>query len=446
MRRHTPLVAVLLLYLSCAGLWYLALPPIEGPDENGHHDYIRYLATFRRLPSELPPPGWNPNCWWHPPLYYAALAPILAARGTDNARIVTPVFNESRQLFGYYRVFLFDGPVTRPIETLYWLRLASAAFGLATVWLAFVALEFLLGSARQAGLVTSGLVLVPQFTSLSVSVTNDTLVTTLSALAVVLLLRLMRRGSTAPAVFVCGVVVGLAIVTKLNALCLVPMAAVGITLGDRRPSRTAGHLLLFGAGVTITSGWYFVRNWVLFGDPMGAAFKLQTMNSPEVQAQTHQWFDPYFVSVFPREILSTFWARFGWVAIPASRPVMALYAAVTLALLVAIGLYLRRVVRRSTVPAREREVAWTFVAGVASAVVMFVGLNLAWFAAQARLLYPALVPLLGLAAMGVRSLARDAQRWIPRPVMAVAVSLWLVAMAAAWLLTWRWALIALFAV
>ena len=446
MRRRGPLVAVLLLYLSCAGLWYLTLPPIEGPDENGHYDYVRYLATFRRLPSDIPPPGWNPNCWWHPPLYYAAVAPLLVAVGAEETRIVTPVFNESRQLFGYYRVFLFDGPITPPIQALYWLRLASVGFGLGTVWLAFLALEQLLDSARQAALATAGLVFVPQFTSLSVSVSNDTLVTFLSALAVVLLLRFMRGEATVRAALTCGLVVGLAIVTKLNAIYLVPMTAGGMAFCCRRPRAVGAHLFACGIGVALTSGWYFVRNWVTFGDPLGTAFKLRVIGSPQVQAQTHQWFDPYFVTVFPREVLSTFWARFGWVAIPASGPIMIFYAGVTLLLFVAIGLYLFRTIGRSGVPSRERQVAATLFTGVTFAVVMFVSLNLAWFSAQSRLLYPALVPTLALAALGVRSLAREARRWVPRRAIAVLASLWLVAMATAWLLTWRWALLALFAV
>ena len=68
---------------------------------------------------------------------------------------------------------------------------------------------------------------LPMFLFISASVNNDTLVVLLSSIALVMMVRIVQRDASRGFMVALGVVVGLACLTKLGALGLIPLAGHG---------------------------------------------------------------------------------------------------------------------------------------------------------------------------------------------------------------------------
>jgi D-alanyl-D-alanine carboxypeptidase (penicillin-binding protein 5/6) len=100
-------------------------------------------------------------------------------------------------------------------------------------------------------------------------VQNDTLALALGLLAIELALgRLVDRPTIRSSLLV-GAVAGLAVLTKLTAWAAV--AAIGAWLVWRHRGAALGPLLGFLAAAVAVSGWWFVRNIELYGDPTAAS-------------------------------------------------------------------------------------------------------------------------------------------------------------------------------
>ena len=71
---------------------------------------------------------------------------------------------------------------------------------------------------------------IPMFIFISASVNNDNLVILLSSVTLLMLVRIIQRGASRRFLVLLGVVIGLACLTKLSALGLVPMAGLALLL------------------------------------------------------------------------------------------------------------------------------------------------------------------------------------------------------------------------
>ena len=90
-RAHAPLFAILLIFLVLATVYNLSLPLFEAPDEADHFRFINWLADGRGLPDldgDLSEVGHEAV---QPPLYYAILAPIVAAIDTGDPEDIAPL-------------------------------------------------------------------------------------------------------------------------------------------------------------------------------------------------------------------------------------------------------------------------------------------------------------------------------------------------------------------
>ena len=76
-----------------------------------------------------------------------------------------------------------------------------------------------------------------------------------------------------------GLLLGFAVLTKTTALGLVPFALATLVIVGRRDSKRspafAAALGLFVVFVALT-GWWFVRNLILYGDPLAYGLMTQT--------------------------------------------------------------------------------------------------------------------------------------------------------------------------
>jgi len=375
-RSKSLVIPVLLaaLYGSTALLWFVITPPFEAPDENAHYDFIAFLATEHRLPdaSLATRASWNFQEWMQPPLYYVLIAPVVALVGPDrNTFILAPVNPNRPQEGGNSpRTFTWDGRRSRGIDAMFYARFASLLMGGLTVLLIYWAAARVL-PLDQAGLTAAAVVFVPQYSYLAAALTNDTLASLLSAATVGLLLTMWQRPALPMALAgAIGLCAGAAVVAKIHTVFLFPTIALAVAFRARGHwIRALTFLVVAAAGSIASAGWYFLRNILVFGDPLASRFKLELLGN--VMKPSHlSLLDPYLFTSFPSGLFRTFWASFGWVTIEPPNATMMGYAAVSGVLLGVTLAYLIALPRGGLVRLPEKILAILVAsAGAAGGVV-----------------------------------------------------------------------------
>jgi hypothetical protein len=223
----------------------LALLPVTvGFDAPNHLNYVDWLVTRRELP--LATDGWS---MFHPPLFYAlCAAALLGDPGRSDALVLKSV------------VF------------------ASGAFTLVAT--ALLARRLLPGdpAARALAILFAAVLPVNLYTAAYFS--NESLHTLLLSLALLASVDvLLAARPRAWRLLLLGTLFGLAALTKFTALVVIPIAlafvAVKLWREDReRPARLAARLLTASLPVLAIAGWFYLRNWILLGEPLVANWRL----------------------------------------------------------------------------------------------------------------------------------------------------------------------------
>jgi hypothetical protein len=156
---------------------------------------------------------------------------------------------------------------------------------------------------NQPGLATLAAALTafnPQFLIVAASVNNDNMATPVATWAVYLTVVVLQQGITLRRALVLGALIGLAALSKLTGLLLLPLVviawlmrqapstlnSISTRLSKTRPATPMDKMGLADTKITwpdfpylaaiglVTfgvSGWWYIRNWQLYGDPTGLA-------------------------------------------------------------------------------------------------------------------------------------------------------------------------------
>jgi hypothetical protein len=346
-RYGTYLAILAALYLVLALAYGVVNPAFESPDELLHVDYVEELLRSHRLPVAQT----EESEYHQPPLYYAAAALLtvwIPPQPDTQAAIQRNIFwpwrirdvgvdNKSQFLHGPEQDFPWHGLWLR----LHLLRAFSSLLGLVVI-LATAQIGLLIWPGRRdVALMAAGFVaFLPQFLYLSSSVTNDIPTVTCSAVALVLMGRIVRqREHRLRRTVALGVILGGAILTKMSMLILAGLVAILPALyaalrwwqarkvgqpgarAARVPAAEYGspHLLavrdfwspalalLIAAAM---AGPYLSRNWVVYGDPT-AMSRMDAIWG----RNTAQW-TPNGALASMLNIWKSFWAQFGYGQIP----------------------------------------------------------------------------------------------------------------------------------
>ncbi len=291
-----PLVAA---FVLLAVVNSIVTPIFEAGDEIWHYPFVQYLATGNGLPIQDP----NIKTLWaqeggQPPLYYAVSA--LATFWIDTRDLADRLWLNPEAKIGIPLVWgnknmivhtsAEDFPWRNTALAVHLIRFLSILFSVGTVALTyFTALE--IKKDRTLAAVAAALVAFnPMFIFISASVNNDSLAVLFATLALWLLTRLITVEATLRQFAVLGIVLGLAALSKVSDLGLLVVAAfvfaylllkeatnaqidpslrgfrnLAFSNGFRRV--IAGSLLSAGL-VVIIAGWWYLRNWQLYGDPL----------------------------------------------------------------------------------------------------------------------------------------------------------------------------------
>ncbi|MDG2051637.1 MAG: hypothetical protein P8M78_15890 [Myxococcota bacterium] len=244
-RRHAPTITLFFVSTVWAVLYFykaVRMPLPLGFDAHAHLAYIDYLVQEGK-----PPTADYGFSTYHPPAFHTLVA--LASR-------ITGVSPASEWAAGVY-------------------RLIPMASGWTTVWLTGRAARRLWPKeALRPAVAIAVAGLLPMNLYMSTYISNESLHATWVSASLVLATELIL----APAwvwrrSLLLGVTLGLGLLTKFTSLALAPLvaglASSRLWIVDRQPIHrvlaAGGGLMLVAASI---AGWFYVRNWILFGDPV----------------------------------------------------------------------------------------------------------------------------------------------------------------------------------
>lgn len=425
---NSRLAALAGLFAGLCLVYNVLTPLYEAPDEGDHVEYAAWLADGRGLPHLVDDRG-EVGEIWQPPLYYALIAAVIAPLDRAGLDTIAPLSDDWRaglSRLAHYHTTAESFPFRGPALTVHVARLASTALGLITVLAAYGIARHLI--PRHALAAAALVALNPQFIFMSAAVNNDNLVIVLCSVALWILAKLITdppaaRRAEALWFVLLGLVWGLAGLAKLTGLTLgLPIGLTLLYLGRRerswRPLLLGG--LLSGGVMLLVCGWWFWRNWQLYGDPL-AWDEMLAVTGVLVRPELLPWPDTLRYAAFLRQ---SFWAVFGYgVTAPDS-----FYWTVTIIMalaLLGLAVQLSRARARAITPRR-----FAFLILAIWSLTVFVFL-LRWMRVidatnQGRLLFPAIAALGVLAAAGLAAL-EGRRRWLSTAAVAV-LGMWAAAL------------------
>jgi 4-amino-4-deoxy-L-arabinose transferase-like glycosyltransferase len=353
------------------------------PDEGAHLAYVRYVAEEGKLPRFEGYAGVGYEAH-QPPLYYT-----LAAQ----------VWKLGRML---------------PIAPARAVRMLSLLFGILLVLTVYRTARVLMPESPAVALTSAGVTaLLPMHVAICSAVNNDSLTNLLFAL--VLLEFALLYTQTKPSRWIAlrmGFWAGLAGLTKVTALLLIPVIVVGWLLVARtRHTRVwLGMLVSVGLALAIMFPW-FVRNMQLYNDPLllkafertfaGTARAEQFLKGGASMTE--------YLQLVAGWTYRSFWFAYGTPqtaakGLPNFLPDRVYLMLGILHLLSLLGFALALWRERETFA--EGAYRWWAMAGLLTLLVLgaFVRFILTYFQTQGRYLYPVLVPLVLAFVIGWRSL------------------------------------------
>lgn len=405
---HLPLVVILVLSAILATAFAWTTPRGANPDEGPHLQYVKVIATEFRLPSldleHRKAVGHADGEYeaHQPPLYYLLAAPFYLAGAALHPD---------------------DGP-TRACRML---TVLIGLCGTSLVWLLAKQLAPNRPGLRIAA--TGFAAFLPMRLAVTSAVNNDALAEAMGTLALLLMVRGVMGHWRKRDWLLLGVTLGLALLSKQSCILLLPAALIAVLLsskgGEREGTTPADEttLLLRSGGtvlavVLLIAGWFFVRNHLLYGDPMAKkAFDAYFADAPTWESFRAGGFtyQKYLGErVLPTAMLS-FWGWFGymnpdqahlalgaygngppirWGYPPRSWLMPILNNVLLFALAGALVYLVRRKLRKKPVNAGDDAGAGVGVGLLAIHAVFvfgaFLSFNTTYFQAQGRYLFPAI--------------------------------------------------------
>lgn len=393
------LLLICTLYLGLGLLYALRTPAWQTPDEPAHYNYVAqieragccpviemgdwdsaYLDTLKanefaaELLTDLAAVQYEDH---QPPLYYLLLTPVFV---------------------------LTNGSLTA-------LRLVSIIIGLGTVICAYASARLLVPARPQVALMAAAVVaFLPQYLAIAASVNNDGLSWTLIGLIIAFTLQYLGvrdkpdvRGAAG-----LGLLVGIALLTKLNTIFLVGLVPIAILLRgwQQKPTPVRSLMAMLTAFVlpalALPTIWW-LRNLAVYGFP--DLFGLAAHDRIVIgQLRTEELIAQIGADAYLRRALETtfnsFFGQLGWLALPLPG-----WAYVGIALLIAAALigwiivWMRPLDTPQQSDPTRLQWLWLGLVGVL-AVAQYVYYNGEFVQFQGRYMFTGLIPFALLLAGG----------------------------------------------
>jgi 4-amino-4-deoxy-L-arabinose transferase-like glycosyltransferase len=403
-------IAVLVGVFVILGVIYSTTVPLwESPDEVANFEYIAHLIRTRSLPVQR---AGVLDASHHPPLYFATAALVSSVADFDDP--TGAIRRNPKFVWAEPRGVEHNAGIHRTAETfpyrgialaVHLARWVSVAIGAVTVVFTYAIARHVFPQSQGLALLAAALTTFnPQFVFISSSVNLDAMAAMTCTLALWQLIHTLEKPSQWQGWVLTGVFCGLAVLSKSSALTI-GLTAGALLLISAISQRSWSLLwrggLALGLAFLLVSGWWFVRNWVLYGDPLGWQIFLKNWEVARRSGRV-TWQD---VRQFFKVQFQSYWARFGWMTISPPTWIYRLLQALCSVSLVGWGIWLWRRRWHSL----ERPQALGLVALVLFPLIqegfqfrsIFV-FNDSWY--QGRYLFPAIAALSTLLAAGLWNL------------------------------------------
>lgn len=387
---------ICLLFIALSGLYSIITPIFEASDELWHYPYIKNIADGNGLPVQSP--GSEKNYWQQegsqPPLYYliGALATFWIDTGdidsiywrNPHATIGAPNADDNKNMVVHTEAEAF--PYRGVPLAVHMLRFLSVLMGAGTVCITYLLTLELFPGVRRLALSTALInALIPEFLFISGAINNDNLITLLSSLALLLIVRALKQGLDRRSAIVLSVVVGLAIISKLSGLALLGLVCAASVIDAIK--RKSYRLVIkwtgpVAIGAVVIGGWWYLRNWLLYGDFLGLNVWLKIVGERSDK--------PGIIDLVLSEFQGfrmSFWAVFGGFNVLADAPVYWFYDGITV---VSLAGLMTIIIRRRRSLSKEAPfilvcAAWMVLLG--ASLIRWTSMTLA---SQGRLMFPAI--------------------------------------------------------
>ncbi|MCL4867484.1 MAG: hypothetical protein KJ063_00815 [Anaerolineae bacterium] len=353
-RDYGLLVGLLLAFLLLGFTYSIVNPLYEATDELRHYRFVRYLVENRRLPVQGEEECRSQS--HHPPLFYAFGALVTAWVKMDKPLCYTPptnpfwayrygevgVDNKSQYLHGEDEAFPWRGDALAA----HIVRGLNVLIGAVVVWLTWLTARLLWPDDGWMGLGAAAFVAFnPMFLYMAGAINNDIIAACSGALITYVGVRLLHdpAGLSRRWGIWLGLAFGFALMSKFNmaAAALLIEAVISWVAWRRKQGRLWLELnLLITATTLAVAGWWFLRNYLVYGDPTGfqEVTELWGMRDPRTSfgVAWSEW----------SSVWSSLWGRFGFGQIPLPQRVYQLLWGMTL--FAAAGLIIELFSKNST--------------------------------------------------------------------------------------------------
>jgi len=334
------LVLILILFSLLGAAYAIITPVFEASDELWHYPMIRHLADGNALPVQTFDPEqagpWKQEAS-QPPLYYylgAALTFWIDLSDMEDIRWLNPhVDNGVITEDGNINLVIHD-PEANPLEgtllAVRLVRLLSVLLGTTTVYLTYRIAKAVAPDRPEIALGAAAVnAFTPMFLFISGAVNNDNLVIPLASLSLLLMIYVVadegedsRRGHIR--LILLGVAIGLGALTKITAIGLLLLAAFAVFIErwskfgrkvDVKSlltvlAQSALHFLLILGPAVLIAGWWYYRNWTLYGDWSGWNAFIAVLGQRATPAGLAQLWDERWGFII------SYWGLFGGLNVP----------------------------------------------------------------------------------------------------------------------------------
>lgn len=255
-------------------------PAFEAPDEASHFLYAHNILQTHTLPvleDRATVFASQSTQRHHPPLYYLIGAMLMSwtnRADLDSYLQPNPYASIGTVTVNNQNAYLHPLASTGDTDTAVWImRLFSISLSTVTLWFVYRigCLAFHSASIGLTAMLFTAC--IPQFIFISASVNNDNLVTLLYTIGLYYAVKLWRqREITWRDTFFISAVLAAIALSKLTGLSLFAVI-YGVSVIGWITKRFSARAVLRLIAVSLVmacvfSGWWYLRNWQLYGDPL----------------------------------------------------------------------------------------------------------------------------------------------------------------------------------
>ena len=313
-KRERFLVVILIFSIVASLLWAIIIPYDDANDEFLHYNVVRFLADEKRLPI------FNKDDYTEIKCYRTAF-PYLFGKIID-----VPVCQSS------YSIFPFPSYLISALPVLFIQKDASYRYLFARLPNIIYFAVFLIitwGIIRRffsqkyiqkIAIIT--IAFIPQITFINSYVNSDGFSLMVGASVFYVWIRCLDDGLTKKNIILGAVSLGLLASTKYNYFALFPATAIFFLFSHKQFAleKILKFIIAVTIGIMTISGWWFIRNYFLYGDALGFSTVKKTLTALAPDNITiadfgHNFLSTLLITNWPIQSFKSFFAVFGWMSI-----------------------------------------------------------------------------------------------------------------------------------